>query len=91
MIISFTNIPFVLFCVCAAFAIALHVASTFFKGKAAMAATYVNVVLHLGIFVLLFFAGAGLDLAVATFMASVAIYLALSYAFYLVSKREAEK
>ena len=91
MIISFTNIPFVLFCVCAVFVVALHVISTFFKGRIAIVATYANVGLHLGIFVLLFFAGARLDFAVATFMASVTVYVSLSYASYLINKREAEK
>lgn len=91
MIISFNNIPFVLFCICAVFAVALHVASTFLKGRIAIVTTYANIILHLGMFILLFFAGAELDFAVATFMASVTVYVALSYASYLISKREAEK
>ena len=82
MIISFSNAPFVLACVCALLVLASHCASAFFGCKIARYATPVGAVLHLPLLVLLFFAGAELDLFVAVLLASVLVYSLLNYVAY---------
>lgn len=82
MIISFSNAPFVLACVCALLVLASHFASAFFGRRIARYATPLGAVLHLPLLVLLFFAGAELDLFVAVLLASVLVYSLLNYVSY---------
>ena len=87
MIISFSNAPFVLACVCALLVLASHFASAFFGRRIARYATPLGAVLHLPLLVLLFFAGAELDLFVLFILASVFVYSLLSLVSYKIGKK----
>ena len=91
MIISFSNAPFVLACVCALLVLVSHCASAFFGRRIARYATPVGAVLHLPLLVLLFFAGAELDLMVLALMVSVFTSALVGYLTYLNGKKEAGK
>ena len=88
MIISFSNIPFVLACVVGALIALTHCASAFLKGALSRVMTKIGVALHLCAFLLLFFAGAELAVLVMCLMASVFIYTLLNYVSYLMNKKE---
>lgn len=87
MIISFSNIPFVLACAVGALIVLTHCASAFLQGGLSRFATMVGVGLHLFAFVLLFFAGAELDVLVTCLMVSVFVYTLLNYVSYLMNKK----
>ena len=88
MIIGFSNTPFVVACVLGLLITALHVCSAFLSGVLKRAATPLAICLHLGAIVLLFFAGAELDLVVTCLMASVLIYVLVGYISYVIGKNK---
>ena len=87
MLISFSNVPLVIAGLLTLFIFALHAAGAFFDGKIRTLATYAELLLHVAVMVLLFFAEAKFDLVVAFVMASLVVYCALNYASYVISKR----
>lgn len=91
MIISFSNTPFVLACIVGVLIIASHCVGAFILGRVARLSSYIGLALHPFLLICLFLAGAGMDLAVASLMASVLVYSALSYASYLRRNKEADK
>ena len=91
MIISFSNIPFVLACITGALILASHVASAFGDRLYRKLATLLGAVLHAVFFILFFLAGAKLDLAVTVLMASVLVYSVISYVAYIKEKGDSAK
>ena len=91
MIISFSNTPLVMACVVGILILASHILPHLIKGRAGQLIGLVGIPLHLALFVLLFFAGAELDLVVLCLVASLFVYSLVNYSFYLKNKREADK
>lgn len=87
MIISFSNTPLVLACICGLFILTSHCVSAFCTGNTAKWATPLGVLLHVVASLLLFFAGAELDLLVACILFSVLVYSLLNYVAYLNGKK----
>ena len=83
MIISFSNTPLVIAAVCALVILGAHVSSAFLGRNIARWLTVFAAVLHLPLCVLLFFAGAELDLLVAFVLLSTLVYTLASYLAYL--------
>ena len=79
MIISFTNTPLVLASVVGLLILAVHLFSAFLRVSLSRILTPLGVVLHVIGAVLLFFAGAGLDLTVACLLVSVFVYSLSAY------------
>ena len=79
MIISFTNTPLVLASVVGLLILAVHLFSAFRRVSLSRILTPLGVVLHVIGAVLLFFAGAGLDLTVACLLVSVFVYSLSAY------------
>lgn len=88
MIISFSNTPLVLACVCGLLILASHVASAFLRRNLTRYATLSGVALHVPLAILLFFTGAELDLFVAAMLLSVLIWSLLNYVSSLKEKKE---
>lgn len=80
MIISFSNTPFVLACVCGLMILASHCLAAFMGRRITKWTTPLGAALHVVLAVLLFFAGAEFDLLVLTVLASVFLYSLLSFA-----------
>ena len=62
--------------------IVLHIITCLFESKITRILSYINILLHLGFFVLAFFGGFDFELVVCCFMASALIYSLLSYISY---------
>ena len=91
MIISFSNTPLVLACVMGILILASHILPMFIKCGIGRIVSFIGIPLHLGLIVLLFFAGAELDFLVLALMASLLVYSLCGYLAYLKDKKEAEK
>ena len=91
MIISFSNTPLVMASIVGILILASHILPVFMKGRCAEVVKYIGIPLHLGLFVLLFFAGAELDLMVLALMVSVFTSALVGYISYLNGKGEAGK
>ena len=87
MIISFSNTPLVLACVCALLIAASHVLAAFMGRRITRWTTPLGAALHAVLAVLLFFAGAELDLFVLFILASVFVYSLLSLVSYKFGKK----
>ena len=62
--------------------IILHIISCLLDNRLCRILSYLNIVLHVGFFVLAFFGGFDFELTVCCFMGSVLIYSLLSYISY---------
>lgn len=87
MIISFSNTPFVLACVCGIFILAAHCVQVFGGRDITRFTTPVSALLHVALAVLLFFAGAEFDLLVACILFSVLVYSLVGYISYIKDKK----
>ena len=70
--------------------IVLHFLCCLFNGGITRILSYLNIVLHLILFVLLFLSGADFEFVVCCFMASTLIYSLLSYVAYKRGKVDEE-
>ena len=85
---SFNNTPLVIALAIAVLIIGIHVLSVLLaKKKMGTALTAVNILLHIAFSVLMFFAGARLDVIAVSMMTSVLIYSLTSCITYTVSKK----
>lgn len=91
MIISFSNTPLVMACIVGVLILASHILSHLLKGRQGQIVRLIGIPLHLGLFVLLFLAGAELDLMVLALMASLFVYTLAGYLFHLKDKKEADE
>ena len=91
MIISFSNTPLVMACIMGVAILASHILPLFLSGGIKKGVSLIGIPLHLALFVLLFFAGAELDIMVLSLMVSLFVYSAVNYASYLKDKGEADK
>lgn len=74
MIISFSNIPFILACIVGVLILFSHISHVFLKERISRVLRFIGVLLYpIGI-ILLFFAGASFDLCVACVLACVLVY-----------------
>ena len=67
---------------------ALHFVSVLTKGISAKIAQYVNIFLHIILFCVLLLSDAKIDVAVTVFMASVFLYVLISFIKYEAEKRK---
>lgn len=66
-------------CIIIAFILILHVLALLSKSLLSKALVYVNIGLHISLFLLLFFIGAEISELAVMFMGSLAVYISLSY------------
>ena len=91
MIISFSNTPLVIVCALALLILATHVLPLFLDKAISRWLTPIGALLHPVAFILLFFAGAELDLVVLSLVVSVFIYSLVGYISYLKEKKGEEQ
>ena len=84
---SFNNTPLVIAVAIAVLIIGVHVMSALLPKKTGTVLIAVNISLHIAFAVLMFFAGARLDVIAVSMMTSVLIYSLTSCVTYTVSKK----
>ena len=84
---SFNNTPLVIAVAIAVLIIGVHVMSALLPKKTGTVLIAVNISLHIAFAVLMFFAGARLDVIAVSMMTSVLIYSLTSCITYTVSKK----
>ncbi len=83
----FNNVPLVIAMAVAVLVLCMHVLSGLLSGKLAVAINIFNIFLHVVYAVLMFFAGAELDIIALSMMASVLVYSLVSYIAYTVAEK----